>query len=55
MAITTKEQALNEMKPDGGLTLQNVINYFVNKSLLTEEEVKEELKKAYPDVTDWGF
>tara|TARA_Y100000401_G_scaffold108130_1_gene103136 strand:- start:326 stop:493 length:168 start_codon:yes stop_codon:yes gene_type:complete len=55
VAITTKEQALNKMKPDGSMTLQQIIDDFVSRGFLTESEVKEQLKKSYPDVTDWGF
>ena len=55
MAITTKAQALSAMKPDGSMTLQQIIDDFVNKGLLTDSEVKTKIKEAYPDVTDWGF
>ena len=55
MAITTKDQALNKMKPDGSMTLQQIIDNFVNKGLGTESEIQQMIKDSYPDVTDWGF
>ncbi len=55
MAITTKEQALNKMKSDGSMTLQQIIDDFVSRGLLTESEIKTKIKESYPDVTDWGF
>ena len=55
MAITTKAQALSAMKPDGSMTLQQIIDDFVNKGLATESEIKQRIKDSYPDVTDWGF
>ena len=55
MAITTKEQALVAMKAKEGITLQDIIDDFVNKGLATESEIKQRIKDSYPDVTDWGF
>ena len=55
MAITTKEQALIAMKAREGITLQDIIDYFVSRGLGTESEIKQRIKDSYPDVTDWGF
>ena len=53
--ITTKEQALIEMKAKDGITIQDIIDDFVNRGLATESEIKTRIKESYPDVTDWGF
>ena len=55
MSITTKEQALVAMKAQEGITLQDIIDDFVNRGIYTESEVKQKIKDSYPDVTDWGF
>ena len=56
MAITTEQDALKEMLPNGSsMTIQEIIDDFVNRGILTESKVKTEIKEAYPDVTDWSF
>ena len=56
MVISTEQQALEDMFPHSETkTISFVINDFVNKGLLTELEIKTELKEAYPDVIDWSF
>ena len=55
MSITTEQKALESMIPNGGMTIQNIIDDFVSKGYLTESEVKEKIKQTYPNVTDWSF
>tara|TARA_Y100001973_G_C4937716_1_gene204129 strand:+ start:288 stop:455 length:168 start_codon:yes stop_codon:yes gene_type:complete len=55
MSVDTKEKALNVMIPSGGMTLQELIDDLKTKLQLSESEIKEEMKKSFPDVTDWGF
>ena len=57
MPITTKQEALERMFPDDS-SKQNVsyiLGGFGGVLQLTENEIKEELKKTFPNVTDWGF
>ena len=56
--ITTKQEALEKMFPDDASKrdISYVLSGFDGALLLsTEDQMKEELKKAFPDVTDWGF
>ena len=55
MAINTEQKALKVMKPDGSMTIQDIINHFINNSILTEEECKNKIKSSFPDVTNWSF
>jgi len=57
MAITTKQEALEKMFPDDASKrdISYVLSGFDGILITTENQIKEELKKAFPNVTDWGF
>jgi|TARA_Y100000034_G_C6601841_1_gene261844 hypothetical protein len=57
MAITTKQEALEKMFPDDASKqdISYVLGGFDGILITTENQIKEELKKAFPNVTDWGF
>ena len=55
MSITTEQKALEKMIPNGGMTIEDIINYFVNNGIFTEEECKDRIKEDFPNVTDWSF
>ena len=60
MSITTKQKALEKIfesinTDSENHTLEFVLSGFGGALKITEDQIKEELKKAYSDVTDWGF
>lgn len=55
MAINTEQKALKQMIPNGGMTITEFIDYFVNKGILTEKDCKDKIKTTFPNVTDWSF
>lgn len=55
MAIDTEQKALNQMLPNGGMTITEFINDIVNKGILTEQECKDKIKRTFPNVTSWSI
>ena len=57
MSITTKQEALERMFPDDSSKqdMSYILCGFDGALRITEDQMKEELKKAFPNVTDWGF
>ena len=57
MSITTKQEALERMFPDDSSKqdMSYILGGFDGALRITEDQMKEELKKAFPNVTEWGF
>ena len=53
----TKQEALERMFPDDSSKqdMSYILGGFDGALRITEDQMKEELKKAFPNVTDWGF
>ena len=55
-AIATQQEALDGIYPnDNTKTISDLITDLSNNLLMTEDEVKDFLKSANPQITDWSF